>query len=178
MPSAAINNIINIIPGNPQIKRALSRLYDTDLTKIDGVTNGTVTASKAVVVDANKDISEFRNMTATNVIIGVGGSINSDSGVATASAGAATLAKMAGIITTEALTTAALADYTLTLTNSAIAAADMVFASVNNGTNTTAGIDVQRVSPAAGSVVILIRNTHATVALNGTLKISFLVVKA
>ena len=30
---------------------------------IDGVTAGTVTASKAVVVDSNKDIGTFRNIT-------------------------------------------------------------------------------------------------------------------
>lgn len=114
-----------------------------------------------------------------NVVFDAGATgIKADSGTATATAGAATLNKMAGVITTESLTTAAGADYTLTLTNSAIAAADMVFASVNNGTNTTVGIAVNRVTPGAGQVVILIRNTHATATLNGTLKISFLVVKA
>lgn len=34
---------------------------------LTGVTAGTVSASKAVVVDANKDISAFRNSTAVNV---------------------------------------------------------------------------------------------------------------
>ena len=107
-----------------------------------------------------------------------GGSLNADSGLATAAAGAATLSKMAGTVTTEALVTAAVTDYTLTLTNKTIAAADIVLVSVSNGTNTTAGVTVGRVTPGAGSVVILIRNLHATVALNGTLRISFLVVKA
>ena len=61
-----------------------------------------------------------------------------DSGTKTAAAtsGAATLNKMSGVITTEALTTATGATYTLTLTNSDIAAADLVFVSVGNGTNT------------------------------------------
>jgi hypothetical protein len=36
-----------------------------DLDKIDGITNGTVTLSKAVVVDANKDITGFRDVTGT-----------------------------------------------------------------------------------------------------------------
>lgn len=106
-----------------------------------------------------------------------GGSINADSGLATAVAGAATLSKMAGTVTTEALVTAGGADYTLTLTNKTIAANDIVIPVVNNGTNTTAGITVCRVTPSAGSVVILIRNLNAA-ALNGTLKISFLVIKA
>ena len=37
-------------------------MNETDLEKIDGITNGTVAANKAVVVDANKDASEFRNL--------------------------------------------------------------------------------------------------------------------
>lgn len=92
---------------------------------------------------------------------------------ATATAGAATLNKHYGKITSEALTTAAAAAYTLTLTNSTIAATDIVFASVANGTN-TAGIPlVGAVKPAAGSVVIVIENQHATAAFNGTVVISF-----
>ena len=35
------------------------------ISELDGLTAGTVTASKAVVVDANKDITGFRNITAT-----------------------------------------------------------------------------------------------------------------
>ena len=38
-------------------------LNEADLEKLDGITNGTVAASKAVVVDANKDIGSFRNVT-------------------------------------------------------------------------------------------------------------------
>lgn len=96
-------------------------------------------------------------------------------GTATASSGAATLNKISGTITSEALTTAAGADYTLTLTNSTIAATSRVFATPDNGTNTTAGMAVGRVTPAAGSVVILVRNTHASVAWNGTIKVNFAV---
>ena len=36
-----------------------------ELNVLDGVTAGTVAASKGVVVDANKDIGSFRNLTAT-----------------------------------------------------------------------------------------------------------------
>lgn len=45
----------------------------SELTVLDGVTAGTVTASKAVVVDASKDISAFRNVTATNYDAGASG---------------------------------------------------------------------------------------------------------
>lgn len=40
--------------------------------KIAGVTAGTVTASKAVVVDSNKDISSFRNVTLTGTLTHAG----------------------------------------------------------------------------------------------------------
>ena len=36
--------------------------------KLDGITNGTVAAGKAVVVDANKDASGFRHVTATGAV--------------------------------------------------------------------------------------------------------------
>jgi len=44
-------------------------LNEADMEKLDGITNGTVAASKAVVVDANKDASGFRNVTATGAFI-------------------------------------------------------------------------------------------------------------
>lgn len=97
---------------------------------------------------------------------------------ATATAGAATSnASGSGVVTSEALTTAAGATYTLTLTNDMIAAADTVFASVALGTATTGMPAVTTVAPAAGSVVVIVQNIHASAALNGTIKISFLVVK-
>jgi hypothetical protein len=98
---------------------------------------------------------------------------------ATATTGAATLEAIAGKVTTESLTTAQNAAYTLTLTNPSIAAADIVLVSVANGTNTQGTPALVRVTPAAGSVVIIVRNSHASAeAFNGTLVISFFVVKA
>ena len=96
----------------------------------------------------------------------------------TAAAGAVTLNASAGRITSEALTTAAGADYTLTMTNSRITATSIVLAAPGNGTNTIAGLSVQRITPAAGSVVILVRNTHASSALDGTIRIDFVVFDA
>ena len=40
-------------------------INEAELETIDGVTAGTVAASKAVVVDSNKDIGSFRNITLT-----------------------------------------------------------------------------------------------------------------
>jgi len=96
----------------------------------------------------------------------------------TATAGAVTLAARAGKITTEALTTAQNLFYTLTITNSAIAATDAVFASVANGTNTQGTPMITSVTPGAESLIIVIQNKHASAeALNGTLVVSFFSVK-
>ena len=38
------------------------------MEKLDGITNGTVAASKAVVADASKDVSGFRNITGTGAL--------------------------------------------------------------------------------------------------------------
>ena len=45
-------------------------LNETDLEKLDGIPNGTVATSKAVVVDSDKDASGFRNLGATGEIDG------------------------------------------------------------------------------------------------------------
>jgi hypothetical protein len=106
---------------------------------------------------------------------GPGAVITNDSGTAVAIAGAATLSKGQGVVTSEALTTAGLAAYTLTLTNTIVAATSVVMAAVANGTNTQGVPVVGRVTPGAGSVTIEVRNVHATQALNGTLVVSFIV---
>jgi len=96
---------------------------------------------------------------------------------ASATAGAATLTNPSGTITTEALTTAAGADYTLTITNTEVAAADIPFASLRNGTNTQGLPLIKSVNPNANQLVIIVRNAHASEALNGTLEIAFGVLK-
>ncbi len=109
--------------------------------------------------------------------MGIGSLLRSpgDVATATAAANAATLNAIEGTVTSEAVTTAAAADYVCTITNSYVDATSVVLMSVGNGTNTTEGLAVNRVQPGAGSVVVHIRNTNASSALNGTLKISFVV---
>jgi len=91
----------------------------------------------------------------------------------TGSTSTATLNNRFGKLTTAALTTAGLADHTITLTNSGIAATDMVWATLALGTSTTGTPIVRLVTPAAGSMTIVISNLHATVAVNGTLVVSY-----
>lgn len=109
---------------------------------------------------------------------GAGATINADSGTASCTTNAATLSKMAGKITTESLTTAAQGQQTITVTNTTVAAADIVLATLANGSNTQGVAVLGRVTPAAGSFTVSIENQHASQAFNGTFVISFLVIKA
>lgn len=59
----------NIRVGATTSGQAGTDLSSTELTRLDGVTAGTVTASKAVVVDANKDIATFRHITLSGNLV-------------------------------------------------------------------------------------------------------------
>jgi hypothetical protein len=108
---------------------------------------------------------------------------STDPPVATASnpnttSGAATLNAEKGTITTHTdVNVAAGMDYTLTLTNSLVhSTLSNIYVTLDDGTNTTAPIYVRKVTPFNGSATILIRNGHASSALNGSIKIRFTVV--
>jgi hypothetical protein len=94
----------------------------------------------------------------------------------TAAAGAITMQSLAGQVTTEALTTAAGAEYTLTITDSLITASSVIMASVGLGTATAGTPGIGGVTPAAGSCVITVTNLHSANAFDGTLKINFAVI--
>jgi hypothetical protein len=47
-------------------------INETDLEKLDGITNGTVTANKAFVADGNLDISGYRNISGSGILQAVG----------------------------------------------------------------------------------------------------------
>ena len=105
--------------------------------------------------------------------------IATEIGTGTASSAAVTINDLAGLITTEDLTTAQNALATVTVTNSKVAVGDLVFVTVANGTNTQGTPVLTKVTPGPGSFVLLVANLHATAeAFNGTLKIGFFVVKA
>lgn len=107
----------------------------------------------------------------------INGQLRQNVGTVTAAAGAATLNRSTGKVTTAALTTAQNAIYTLTLTSDKIKANSLVFASVSDGTNTQGTPMVGQINPADGSATIEVINKHATSeALNGTLEISYFVV--
>lgn len=80
-----------------------------------------------------------------------------------------------GTITVGSVATAALASRTVTLTNSFITADSKVFVSLGGYGGTGTPI-VQKVTPAANSVAIVIYNAHATVALSAAFDLDFFVV--
>lgn len=140
----------------------------------DAAVTGALTAASAAVTGAVGGATAAITGVATvgDLKLGAG------SKTAAATAGAATLASPSGVITSEALTTAAAASYTLTITDTEVAATDICFASVSNGTNSAGLPRVVSVTPDANSLVVVIRNDHATDALNGTIKVAFAALKA
>lgn len=95
----------------------------------------------------------------------------------TAASNAITINAENMMITTEALTTAQNALYTLTITNSYIKSTSLVYVTVGNGTNTQGTPMLTKVTPAAGSCVLLVANKHASAeAFNGTLKLGVVVI--
>jgi len=119
----------------------------------------------------------FTTVAGTSVTVRAGGTFDADNGTATASGGAATLSKMAGIVTSESLTTAAAATYTLTLTNTLVTAASNILVTVGLGTATTGVPVVHKVTPGSGSVAIVIKNNDPAAALNGTILVQYMIVK-
>ena len=112
----------------------------------------------------------------TSLVVGTGGTFVADNGTAAATTGAATSNTMAGIITSEALTTAAASTYTLTLTNSLITANSNILVTCGFGTATAGVPVVQSVVPGAGSASIVVINNDPAAALNGTILIQYMIV--
>ena len=69
-PNATVASSTLAVAGNLTVGGNLTlgsgaELSEAELEMLDGITAGTVAASKAVVVDSNKDIASFRNITLT-----------------------------------------------------------------------------------------------------------------
>jgi hypothetical protein len=63
----------------------------------------------------------------------------------------------------------------LTITNSLVTSTSRVFASLTNATNTAGRPMIQAVNPTPGMISVSIYNGHPSVAVNGTLSVSFVV---
>jgi hypothetical protein len=160
-----------------KINAMFTELYASVGTGAASVTS--LTASGAV---AGASLAATAGITgATAVLSGLATdeSLKLDTGTktATASSGAATLNKSSGIITTEALTTAAGSDYTLVLTNSKIAAGDNALVSIDSNGSTGLPL-LYSAKCTSNTLTVIVRNAHASAAFNAALKIGFAILKA
>ena len=103
--------------------------------------------------------------------------VRASGGTAAAAAGASTLNHPAGVVTSESLATVAGANYTLTVSNNQVLATDIVLSSVALGTSTTGSPVILNTQVTAGQIVFVVRNIHATAAFNGTIVVSFSIVR-
>ena len=60
-----VTNVSKLTVDDGQLILGTTTVVEAELSYLDGLTPGTVTASKAVVVSSDKDIASFRNVTAT-----------------------------------------------------------------------------------------------------------------
>lgn len=150
-----------------------------DLAKIASITNGTVAASKAAVVDANKDIAGFRNLRATRVVEGRTATSDATAGARTWTAaevlGGILVRDPAGAGRTDVLPTAAL----LVAALPGAAVGDTIKVKIINGADAAETITLDagagggydtnqtaaaRVIPQFHSKVVEIRLTNVTAA--------------
>jgi len=162
--------------GNPAI---VSAMYDSSGNEALKFTKATSAVNE--ISFSNAATGNPVRMGATgddaNITLGLGGKgtgiVRLDGATApnavSATGGAATSNSQVSVVTSEALTTAADAAYTLTLTNTKIASTSGIQVSLSWGTNSQGRPVVEKITPGSGSVVIVVRNYAAATALNGTL---------
>jgi hypothetical protein len=108
-------------------------------------------------------------------VVGAKG-LKARSGAATTVSNAATVSQSIGKITTESLSTAAGANQAITITVPGMLATDIIFLTLNGGTDTNGSVEMKAVA-GAGSFVITLTNRHASAAFNGTFIIAYMIVK-
>jgi hypothetical protein len=89
-----------------------------------------------------------------------------------------TINKLSGTITTDATSLATGAEATFVVTNSKVAATDVVVVSLKSGTTTPGSTLVSVTAVAAGSFSITLANLHASVADTAAAVINFAVIKS
>lgn len=97
--------------------------------------------------------------------------------VASTSTGTAVANGQRGLVTTRPLFITSATAHTLNISNTSVTPDNLVFANILGGTNTTGFAHIGTVTPGSGSVLIEIVSSGTTgiAALDGTLKVAFLV---
>ena len=154
---------------------------DQDLSSYAPLASPTLTGTPAISAATGTSLAVTAGLTSSGptgagigYATGAGGEVTQITDATTG----VTLNKLSGQITTVSLDQAAGVDFSFTLTNSTIAAGDVVVASINSYGGTADGIPVVSVAAtAAGSCVLNVRNTGA-VTLDALAVINFAVIKA
>jgi len=137
------------------------------IKQVDKYFLGTILTNPKVYYSKIKElIDTLNNLVSDGVVADSGSQVGSNT---------PTINKPSGTITVGSVATAGLASRTVTLTNSLITADSKVFVSLGDYGGTGTPI-VQQVTPALGSVAIVIYNAHATVALSAAFDLDFFVV--
>lgn len=125
-----------------------------------------------LTVKDEADNVNFRIDSAGRVTIGDGGTVSQQTGITTG----VTLNTVCGQITTQAADAIAGAENAFTVTNSKVAATDVVVANIASYAG--GGTPILSVTAvAAGSFGLTITNLHATDALDAAMVINFIVIK-
>lgn len=162
---------------HPDIGAALA---DTDLFLVHDTSAG-LTKSSALSRVATYLLGAARTFTAALLSNSATGGIGYATGAggavtqATSASTGVTLNKVTGQITTVALTTAAAAEERFTVTNSTVAATDVVALSTTYNGNGTPMLSAVNVT--AGAFDVVVTNAHASAAFNAVMVINFAVVK-
>ena len=142
--------------------------------------SGTVAMAGAATVGTTLAVTGATTLaaaTSSGLVTAASFKLDTSTKTATASSGAATLNQSSGIVTSEALTTVAGSDYTLTLTNSTIAAGDLALVSIDS--NGTTGLPLAYSAKCtSNTLTVIVRNIHASVAFNAAIKIGYAILKA
>lgn len=180
-----------------------TNLSTTELAYLDGVTAGTATASKALVLSSGGSVATITAATFTaatvttltpttvagtpafsgvttfqaNPALSQGVTLSVGGTVASLTSNAATITPAySAVITTEALTTATGGSQALTITIAGVAPTDMIFLTRAGGTNTTRNFQLDA-APTSNTATVTVYNTSTTASLNGTIKFNLWVVK-
>jgi hypothetical protein len=163
---------------------ALDNISAADLAKIDGITNGTIAAGKAVVVDSNKDASAFRNVGLVNLDAGSSGTAGTvDVFPTTASKGklAISVTDQTGNTTVSLVAGAMAAARTITLrdpgaaasilttTDATAAATTATAAEITNAADVSARVQGLTVTGAVTAGVQSVELNHASVLVAATI---------
>lgn len=167
--------------GKGETKKMVANAAITAGVPVYGAASGKVAPTGSVLVGiartaaaADGDVIEVQDKVpsvASGFAAGQGGAVTQ---ITTAATGV-TVNTLVGQITTVALTTAAAAEERFTVTNSSVAAADVIALSTTYAGAGTPMLSV--VAVAAGSFDVVVTNVHASAALNALMVINFAVIK-